>query len=373
MRAISIVIGMFAAACCAQGLQFTAAWAAPSGGGARSADVAIAGAGVFVADDFPQGWVGTKPSTFKGADAALATTRGCKMLQTARVASKKAPGKAGQDFSNNSEKASSSVRVLPDQAAAAKIYDAYSSSQSQQCLAAVVKADGLATLGYDINVTTGQITGSKLGDASTRMQLQVAVPKTGTFQQKSYLDVTYVQTGRAVAVYVFQHDFNDSTTQNLPNQLMDAALHRLTAALSGQPITSSGALLALGSTATAGDGGQVTVYSYQAGVPGKFSLTPQEEGGAPGAAFGAVDVQICAPQSAGTDFFGNAFNFKLTFPDNTSAQSQSSQKDPQLQANNLGAGQCARGFVGFIVPPNRTPSAIVYAAGGGKPLQWKAS
>jgi hypothetical protein len=375
-RFVRVVLGV----CAGLALSIGSAAAAkpnPPGG----PEVAIAAAGVYTASDFPSGWVATKPSSTSTTDEAIANIKTCKQLNVARAAAKKAPGKESMDFTQQTNKAGSTVRVFSTPAAATKIYNAYTSTPSLNCLATAAKIAGEAALlksnatsQYSVDVTLGQITGPSLGDRSTRSQLQiVATPKSGSFQQKAYLDLVFVLAGRAVGIYQYQHDFNDSTSQDLPNQLIDTAVRRLTAALAGQPVTAANAPAALGTTATAGDGAQVTVYSYQPNIPGKFSSTPQDVGGGPGATFAAVDAQLCAPQGATTRFSGNEFNFKLTFPDNTSAQPNSSQKDPQLNANNLGAGQCARGFVGFVVPPNETPGAIVYAANEGRPLQWKTS
>ncbi len=375
-RFVGVVFGICAGLTLSIG-SATAAKPGPSNG----PDGAIAAAGVYTASDFPSGWVATKPSSTSATDQAIAGVKTCKQLSVARAAAKKVPGKESMDFTQQTDKASSTVRVFSTPAAATKIYHAYTLTQSLNCVATAAKAAGEAALlksntasQYSVDVTLGQITGPSLGDQSARAQLQVvATPKSGSFQQKAYLDLVFVLDGRAVGIYQYLHDFNDSTSQDLPNQLIDTAVRRLTAALAGQPATASNAPAALGTTATAGDGAQVTVYGYQPNIPGKFSITPQDVGGAQGATFAVVDAQLCAPQGATTQFFGNEFNFKLTFPDNTSAQPKSSQKDPPLSANNLGAGQCSRGFVGFVVPPNEVPNAIVYAASNGRPLQWKAS
>lgn len=353
--------------------------AAVSSAAGHAADNAIGAAGVYTAGDFPSGWVATKPSS--SSDQAIAAIKSCKRLVTARAAAVRAPGSVGLDFAQSDSKASSTVHVFATAAAATKIYRAYTAGQSLNCLATAAKAAGDASLlksntasQYSLNVTVGQITGSSLGDQSTRSQLQiVAAPKNGGFQQTAYLDIVFVLDGRAVGVYQYQHDLNDSTSEDLPNQLTATAVGRLTAALAGKPVTSANAPAPLGTTATAGDGAQVTVFSYQPNVSGQAGITPQDLGGPNGATFAAVDAQVCAPQGTTTPFDGGEFEFKLTFQDNTSAQPAGGVQNPELNTNNLGPGQCARGNVGFVVSPNETPNAIVYASNDGRPLQWRTS
>jgi Domain of unknown function (DUF4352) len=137
---------------------------------------------------------------------------------------------------------------------------------------------------------------------------------------------------------------------------------------SGTPASPANASRPFGTAATV-PGGKVTVYSYEQPATGIAQyVTPQ----APGNEFSAVDAEICATGTAGLS--AGPYDFGLHYPDNTERQ-PSYGKQPDLTSRQLGAGDCARGWVTFEVPRGQRPSLVTYrvqSSSGGTPpsIKW---
>ena len=69
------------------------------------------------------------------------------------------------------------------------------------------------------------------------------------------------------------------------------------------------------------------------------------------------DVEMCADQD-GVDSTG--FQFSARMPDNTLAQVNLGEKDPQYINSTLAEGECNRGWVTFTVPEDEAPAIIIF-------------
>jgi hypothetical protein len=124
------------------------------------------------------------------------------------------------------------------------------------------------------------------------------------------------------------------------------------AATAGSPSPAAIPLYYVGDTISATNGNSFTVYSY---VP-SFETGNQFEVPKPGNVFAAIDVQECAGSSGSS---ANPFDWALRMPDNSRITPSAGWKDPPLNAVNLAAGDCVRGWVTFEVPQGITPAFVV--------------
>jgi hypothetical protein len=348
--------------------------------GARAADRRIATQASFVADDFPAGWRAERANTDDGKRTGeiIDQTNVCRALSKARRSALKTPGRTSQNFSRQDERYSSTIHVFKTDSAVDEIFKVYTSPGSQRCLSRVAEQLGVERAGdradeVTINVAAAEVTGPTVGDESTHTELRITVEQEGlSFEQESFAEFLYVRVGRAMALYQYAHDFEGGTGSNMFGQLVDNSVRRLRAGLEGQPVIDADAPVPLGTEAAAGDGSRVTVFSYQQGLQHQFDFSPEEiSAGPPGSVWAAADVQICAPENADDTFFASAFNFKLVFPDHTSADVAQSPIEPRIDSGAPAPGSCNRGFIGFAVPSDSAPTAVVYDAPSGRPLQWQ--
>jgi hypothetical protein len=113
----------------------------------------------------------------------------------------------------------------------------------------------------------------------------------------------------------------------------------------------------------------VTVHAYEQPATG---LNQYQNPETAGDEFSAADVELCA--TGGQALSANPFNFELQMPYNARRQ-PSFGKEPGLNATNLTAGDCVRGWVTFEVPAGVRPSYLVYnvpglPSSGAQPLKW---
>jgi hypothetical protein len=354
------------------GLWVSAASAKPNP--KRQTDQAIAKGSVLVIGDFPSGWR-TQRASNKAADEAQAQTPECKNYVRARKKARSNPHVDAPEFAQGDQMyVDNTVLVFADEQAAKTAAQTFTGNEYKTCLSKSTKKVVEARLNKrsvkfdDVKVDVGDLSADQAGDATTAQQAVVTVTQ-GSSTLTLYADLEVVRIGRALAFFSFQN----SSTQfpDLKATLIDAVITRLGQALgSGTPASPATSARPLGSAANL-PGGKVTVYSYEQPATGISQyVTPQT----PGSEFSAVDAEVCATATGG--LYGQPSDFALQFPDNTERQS-SYGKQPDLSGRQLGAGDCARGWVTFEVPAGQRPSVVTYrvqSSSGGTPppIKWAA-
>jgi hypothetical protein len=340
----------------------------------RQADQAIAKGSVLVIGDFPSGWR-TQRSSNKAGDEARAQTPECKDYVRAQKKARSNPHVTAPGFAQgDSMYVDNSVFVFADEQAAKTAAQTVTGNEFKACLSKSTKKVLEARLNKrgvkfdDVKVDVGDLSADQAGDATTAQQAVVTVTQ-GSSSTTLYIDLEVVRVGRAVTTFSFQNSF--TPFPDLKTALIDAVVNRLGQALgSGLPASPATSARPLGSAANL-PGGKVTVYTYEQPATGISQyVTPQT----PGSEFSAVDAEVCATGTGG--LYGQPSDFALQFPDNTERQS-SYGKQPDLSGRQLGAGDCARGWVTFEVPAGQRPSVVTYrvqSSSGGTPppIEWTA-
>jgi len=184
----------------------------------------LARPGLLRLDDFPAGWMATPADEDDDNDNECYSD-----------AMKPLGSVDSESFSSDSNaQASNSVGVFTDEDGAAAALAVVRDSEVHKCLRDLI-AEGIAKDAAEgdaevVDMAFGPLSVPQYGDDQAALRLEMTV-QSGPFTPTLYLDVVFVQVGRAVSAYEFV-DVLSPFDDDLRGDLIDTTVERLRASVS---------------------------------------------------------------------------------------------------------------------------------------------